>query len=393
MILPNPIEATGKSGPNWPKIILAGFIILAGLFLVWQFTFASTIFEDDFETYSLGELLNQGGWSTTTGYTNYVNPDEFEVQSSITKVGAKAVKIFGGVGVNQGIEKTGTPKTSGTIGVWIMRDNEVINSYDSYLIVEFVEKANYSTSTNIAGVALGYSSVLSMSNASNSTWAINVWKHIQLEWQSLPSEKIRWKIDDGNWSAWVSPAGYWNYGIDTIRFVETFGNTTNGYFDSITEAEPELNCGDYETPIACTNEGGENPTNNCAWNYLIAYCQPYFLETPTSTFDFIDYYAEHSNFSTPTAFILSLSDFASPLIENLQSFLDGFDDIFDKTEASAKGAEIGSAIPTARGYLAVINDFFGDFPISELFIFLILTILVIIVFRVIRTLIQLVKVW
>ena len=374
MILPNPIEATGKSGPNWPKIILTGFIIIAGLFLIWQFTFATIIFEDNFNSYSTGDL-EEGSWELQAGF------DSWQVQATNTFEGSRAIKCDNGNCFNF---KTGENATTGSFIIYAFADY-CGGPTDNRANIDFVSlsnPANPKFSFNLTSFCEGVSGATSFGR-----FAVSTWTPIMVEWNGNAGQ-WRGKLatsSDSVFSAWLPIA---STSIDRVRLKNS---TQPIYFDTIRADLPE--CGNYTNPYACEYEGpNAEPTLNCSWNYASSTCGPY-QAPPATTTSFIDYYGEHSSFATPTDFILSIYGFTSPLIENINSFLTGFDDIFDKQEASEKGAEFGSAIPTARGYLAIINDFFAGFPVSELFIFLILTIIVIIVFRVIRILVQALKVW
>jgi len=58
-----------------------------------------------------------------------------------------------------------------------------------------------------------------------------------------------------------------------------------------------------------------------------------------------------------------------------------FQNNFDLAKAQNNGIALGQIIPKARGFLIPINDFFGGFPLTDLFIFCILILVVVILFR------------
>lgn len=106
-----------------------------------------------------------------------------------------------------------------------------------------------------------------------------------------------------------------------------------------------------------------------------------------------DYYNEHTgeNFDEPTAIFNTIAGVFDNVVQKLGSFINNFRNIFDNSQAEAKGKNLGEKIPLARGYLAPINDFFGGFPISELFIFCLLITMIIIIYRIIKTILMFIR--
>jgi hypothetical protein len=151
--------------------------------------------------------------------------------------------------------------------------------------------------------------------------------------------------------------------------------------------------------------------------YNCVHCYFYNADTATSTFEekcpdynlvvsgyvspgqplpigsWPSYYASHTDakFPTSTAIFTTITGVFSDIVQKITSFVNDFRTIFDSESAFAKGAELGSAVPTARGYLKPINDFFGSLPVSEIFIFCILTLLVVNVYRLVKTILQLIR--
>lgn len=95
-----------------------------------------------------------------------------------------------------------------------------------------------------------------------------------------------------------------------------------------------------------------------------------------------DYYAEHSErFTTSTPLFTSWAGAIEPLITWTGNIVLFFQDFFDPDEAKEKGKNMGGAVSTARGYLENIDDFFGGLPLSTIFIFYLITTLVVIIYR------------
>jgi hypothetical protein len=106
-----------------------------------------------------------------------------------------------------------------------------------------------------------------------------------------------------------------------------------------------------------------------------------------------DYYAEYGDYATATAWITNVASTTSLFLGQMGGFLSVFENNFDLMEAFERGKNFGGAIPLARGYLTIFNDFLGGLPIGEFFIFLIIFMLAVGVFRIMRNLFQMIKFW
>lgn len=118
-----------------------------------------------------------------------------------------------------------------------------------------------------------------------------------------------------------------------------------------------------------------------------------WLSPKPSLFDFDDYYSEHGDYATPTAWILGVASSTAGFFNTIGGFLTTFRENFDLQSAYTKGKMLGSAVPVARGYMTIFNDFLGGLPLGELFLFVLIFMLAIGVFRIVRNLIQLLKFW
>lgn len=114
---------------------------------------------------------------------------------------------------------------------------------------------------------------------------------------------------------------------------------------------------------------------------------------PTNLLDWEDYYAEHGDYATPSAWITGVASSTTGFFGTIGGFLSSFSESFNLQDAYSKGAAMGSAIPTARSYLGIINEFLGNLPFAEFFIFILGFMLAIGVFRITRNLIQTLKFW
>jgi hypothetical protein len=106
-----------------------------------------------------------------------------------------------------------------------------------------------------------------------------------------------------------------------------------------------------------------------------------------------DYYSDHSDpkFATSTEIFTNIAGTFGGLVARLTSFFSDTKNLFNAQDAYAQGVSLGSKIPIARGYVKPINDFFGSMPISELFIFSFLILLIIGIYRLIKTVIMFIR--
>jgi len=112
---------------------------------------------------------------------------------------------------------------------------------------------------------------------------------------------------------------------------------------------------------------------------------PEIPETYLEVESWENYYSEHSErFTTSTPIFNSLAETFSPLITWAGNTILFFNNYFDPETAGNKGEEIGNAVRVARGYLESIDDFFGGLPISTIFIFYLITTIVIIIYRLVK---------
>jgi len=119
---------------------------------------------------------------------------------------------------------------------------------------------------------------------------------------------------------------------------------------------------------------------------VLSYIPP--VDLPEVFLDFEsweNYYSEHSErFATSTPIFSSMAETFTPLITWVGNTILFFNTYFDPETAGNRGEEIGNSVRVARGYLESIDDFFGDLPISTIFIFYLITAIVIIIYRLVR---------
>ena len=117
-------------------------------------------------------------------------------------------------------------------------------------------------------------------------------------------------------------------------------------------------------------------------------------EEPPEEYDFAiwtDYYNSISEkFATSTYLFNTIAETFSPIINKMGDFTLYVKEYFNIDEATDKGSQLGLAIPTARGYLIMIDDFIG-LPLTSFLLFYFLTTAVVISYKVILAIIKLLK--
>lgn len=147
-------------------------------------------------------------------------------------------------------------------------------------------------------------------------------------------------------------------------------------------------CGEGLELVFCNNQSDcENAGGNWYSNFCFLYPKPtYFI-------DFNDYYTEYGDYASPSAFVLSIASPTNDLFSGLGGFVESFNTTFDLQTAYTRGKVYGSAIPLARSYLKALDSFAGNLPIGEFFVFALVFMLAVGVFRALKGLFQLVKFW
>jgi hypothetical protein len=126
---------------------------------------------------------------------------------------------------------------------------------------------------------------------------------------------------------------------------------------------------------------------------VLAYIPPSDLPSyyfPIS--DWTTYYAEHTEkWASSTELFTNWANAVDPMMSWIGNLAVSFQGIFNASSSAEKGTQYGNAIPMARGYLATIDNFFGGLPVSTAFLFYLITALVVIIFKMISSFINLIK--
>ncbi len=179
--------------------------------------------------------------------------------------------------------------------------------------------------------------------------------------------------------------GYFNY--QSLPYFSDWILTNDG---TTTISVSNLEAGNYNC-FKChfiTESTGAMSGSLCPeYNLSVAsYIPPSYIPTfylPITEWD--TYYASNSvRWTTSTPVFDNWADAFEPIIVWVGQTAIFFEDYFDLDGAKTRGEEIGDAIAIARGYLESIDDFFGGLPLSSIFLFYIITALVVIIYRIVR---------
>lgn len=200
-----------------------------GLFVCFFFLFsinfcsASTIFTDNFDSYSDGNLNGQGGWISNS------SDQFFTVESSTVQEGGKAiasVNSFQPFGIS--VHKSGSLVSTGRIQFYFKSDENA--PYGLFRLTEgdlikiqikfFPGFVYYTTSSNENG-ELGV--------ATSNTWHL-----VTIEWRDI-DKKVRYNLDGGVFTPYISPMSPWESGVDGVTLYRDVGGPAQIYFDNIQE--------------------------------------------------------------------------------------------------------------------------------------------------------------
>jgi len=251
-------------------------LCLTGLLLFSDDVFGAVIFLDDFNSYTDGDLDNQGGW-IDFGYD-----DDFQVQGDITYEGSKAICC---IGHQCGDVKSGddTPTGDFIYYVNLHRPDPYIGAFEGMNI--WLRDGGLDMFQVSLGADWDNGDFYVLSAWTNEGWAVidtfpyfEGWIEIKVEWIWV-SQLWRVVYYDGEMTQYSSWKGayldrVWS-GIDEVQIYSLSGDYER-CLDNI--SLPPVcglgNCGLCETYGTCIADG-------CDWVYSI-FLQEYFCVEPTS---------------------------------------------------------------------------------------------------------------
>jgi len=177
----------------------------------------STIFEDNFNSYTDGDLNGQGGWSGNA---------VFDIQGTTVYEGAKAVYEDGSA-IDATISKTGTSTNDGRVTFYI-RPAQTNARFEFQL---------YEGTTRCVRLYFGDDgNIYIYGNGgwqSIKSYSANTWYDCEIEWEST-NHTVRARINEGTWTNWYNPYATWTNGLDKI-LLNTQNPAGNFYIDYIAE--------------------------------------------------------------------------------------------------------------------------------------------------------------
>ena len=211
--------------------------------------------------------------------------------------------------------------------------------------------------------------------------------------------------------SYYAPAGFTNLDIFVFRTYETASSTIsylhNQYYLDITEGQhnfskliSDLPIGDYYLQFKFYNfNTREDFWSSKIINFRVLQDIPLVLgetspEPIPSGYIQVNpdvWYSQNSSYATPTALFTAFSHSIAPVIASIGNYIYNFSSRFTTANAQETGERLGGSIVLARSYLTNLNSFFNDLPVGQFLLFYIIALVLIIIFRVIKSLINLIK--
>lgn len=204
------------------KIITLGAFVACFFIAVAIPCSAATIFNDNFNGYSIGNIENQGGWIGTSSA---------KVQEASFFEGGKAISMSHAFYSFDSIEKTGTATADGKVTLYVK--GYIGGTTHPQFQIQLKEGGVPLLSIKTrAGYGFWYYNAdtgeyTSFGPPQNS----DQWYAIQIEWRSS-DHKARYRIDKESFSDWHGGLGQWQAGLDTVNIGIADGT---GYVDAIQE--------------------------------------------------------------------------------------------------------------------------------------------------------------
>jgi hypothetical protein len=375
-------QLIGRGGLKWLlNASILGFLLLFGL------PASAQLLQDNFDTYDYGWLSitgASGGWYLPASASTSASVESNTFFESFPN------SVYFTSEFNSDTEKTLSTMATGTLSFWFKASpDDTINSESINIYLK-----------ESGSIKLWFKFLCGGGDCS--TWEPEVRNHYSggstfigsfststdFHFLSIDftTSTANYTLDNGTPSGWQNIYSNFTGDIKTISlyggsqtgkwrlWVDSFGD----YFSAGSCGEGAY-CGNCSSITSCENAGCYWLNETCFW----------FPVSPASGFS--EYYASNTSFATPTAFVLNLVDFSKPFIETLGNWTSAFQENFNIASATASGLNLGLFIPEAKGYLDYIDSFFGDLPVGEFFTLLLTILILIIVFRVIKSIVGFLK--
>jgi len=220
--------------------------------------------------------------------------------------------------------------------------------------------------------------------AENRSWP----EDFTISWENIPAEfnKVFLRVrneyyDTGPISKTIGTASTTTSGTSTIKVPAT--ETT------------ELGIGPYHAFLWFEKADGTETKTFEGLDYRIEFGESFEVTLPLPEWEIAtdtaeNFYDSNSDYATPTPAFDVIFDSIEPFYGWIENISEMFKNRFSPDNAFDKGKEMGTAVATGRAYAGTLDEFFG-LPISWALILYILLGTAIIVFRLIKGLVQLVK--
>lgn len=202
---------------------------------------ASTIFEDNFDSYITGALTNQGGW--TCDYPNW------SVNSTDSESAPYSIRDDATQNVSQ-CKKTGASTTEGAISFWFKTTNCGYGSVNRGSLFFYFTGAPYSQMPSVQITSRTDTGCeISLSNFSTEYVAMDTfddWTQVILRWRVEINNYYYYQFGWGgnelsDWTQSIYQIGTFPTGFDRIQITGFYPvNSEKFYFDSIEEPSPEF---------------------------------------------------------------------------------------------------------------------------------------------------------
>lgn len=248
-----------KANFNALKSLLAVFLVLSGILIPLFFIKGETIFEDNFENYSLGNLGGQGDWSCSIN---------LEVNNNFAHSGIKSITNYNSSSGQ--CERNGSTTESGLISIDFKLDE---SSPDfSYVNFSFYEDASARLHFQIIDDDLYFDWGQTQQTLLKENLTLSLWYMLTIQYDKV-NHRVRARLDNEDWSEWIDTENTWDY-INRIELVASKSGNANYpkiYIDDIKEGQFICGlgyCNLCEVYDTCIEAG-------CYW-YTTIYPDPFF---------------------------------------------------------------------------------------------------------------------
>ena len=223
--------------------------VLGSLFLILLFSLLSiaspveagkgqklkSIIRDNFNKYTNGSIVGQGGWFNRANGLPYV------VQDIVVKEGRKAL-YNNNVGADSVITKTGgAALANGKQSFYIRTESR--SNWGTYNIGENVQLGLFQGSwdgpsrATLAFMKDGHVAYIGLPSidayVNFDTYVDNAWNLAEIEWRAI-DKTARYRVNNGTWTNWIPfTGGSFFTGFDTVGFVTFYLGTGGVYIDNL----------------------------------------------------------------------------------------------------------------------------------------------------------------